>query len=105
MSEKEKPADNPCDDFVSSIGEHISYFMGLRGMPENDCAALSSFVMESIRQQYQGERVRILKQADVENHRARLRDAVRSERDSGASVSAIARRHKISRATAYRYLK
>lgn len=90
-------ADND-DDFVASIGDMISYFMDLRGLPESDCNALAQAVTEQIRAQYQGERVRIRKQAPD------IRDQVRAAY-TGDNVGELARYHGISRATVYRYVR
>lgn len=88
------------DDFVESIGETITYFTDLRGMAEPDGMALAAFVMQSIRDRYQGERVTIKRKCP----RADLRSRVRAEHN-GRNVAELAERYGITRQTVYNYLK
>lgn len=88
-------ADND-DDFVASIGDMISYFMDLRGLPESDCNALAQAVTEQIRAQYQGERVTIRKKPpDIQ---AQVQAAY-----NGRNVAELAEHFGISRSCVYRY--
>jgi DNA invertase Pin-like site-specific DNA recombinase len=90
-------ADNE-DDFVASIGEMISYFMDLRGLPKNDGNALAQAVTEQIRNRYQGERVTIRKKPH--NIRAQVRAAY-----NGRNANELADHFGISRSCVYRYCK
>jgi DNA invertase Pin-like site-specific DNA recombinase len=86
------------DDFVASIGEMISYFLDLRGLPESDCNALSQAVTEQIRNQYRGERVTIRKKPP--NIRAQVRAAY-----NGSNANDLARQFGISRSSVHRYCR
>jgi len=88
------------DDFVSRVGEMITYFMDIRGNTESDCHALAEAVKNEIRQEFAGERVSIRKQYNCTPYA----DKIAAEYN-GNNMDEIRERYGVSRSTVYRCLK
>ena len=77
----------------------IEYFTVKRGMSKKDGAALSEAVQKWIRDNYNGERVRIKKG----QRRSEYADQIKREFD-GTNMGEITERYGVSRSTVYRCL-
>ena len=91
-------AESSESDFVEEVGEMISYFTSLRGLPDADGIALAAAVTNWIRENYKGERVRI-KKVLTGCQRARIKAEF-----NGTNLAEIMERYGVSRSTVYRKL-
>jgi len=112
MPDNDKKDSQEKEDFVSRMGEMISYFMDVRGMPDTDCHSLSAAVQsqineylaekveevqQEIRKEFKGETIYIKQGYRGTPHA----EAIAAE-FTGKNMDEIMERYGVSRCTVYR---